>query len=246
VHRKHRRLHPVALILGYVTSIAVAALMVSTLVVRANTPAAEDVVVGTAVEGPAGSGAGDAAADPAGDAATEPYTSATAAPTTPAPSIEDQLAAEAQKAADAKAAADAAAQAEAEAEAAAKAEAEAEAKAAEEQAAEEQARREAAEEAADPKAVARAMLADYGWSDDQFSCLDSLWTRESNWDHTATNPSSGAYGIPQALPASKMGTVADDYRTNPITQITWGLGYIDDRYGTPCGAWGHSQSVGWY
>jgi hypothetical protein len=99
---------------------------------------------------------------------------------------------------------------------------------------------------ADPKSVARALLADYGWSDGQFRCLDSLWTRESNWNYRAENPSSGAYGIPQALPGDKMASVGSDWRTNPATQIEWGLGYISDVYGTPCGAWEHSQSVGWY
>jgi hypothetical protein len=99
--------------------------------------------------------------------------------------------------------------------------------------------------ARDPKAVARLLLADRGWSG-QFSCLNSLWERESGWNYRAYNPSSGAYGIPQALPGSKMGTIAPDWRTNPVTQIKWGLKYIADRYGTPCGAWGHSQSSGWY
>jgi hypothetical protein len=98
----------------------------------------------------------------------------------------------------------------------------------------------------DPRVIAQALLAEYGWSGDQFGCLDSLWTRESNWRVTAENPSSGAYGIPQSLPGSKMATVASDWRINPVTQIRWGLGYIADRYGSPCGAWGHSQGHGWY
>jgi len=98
----------------------------------------------------------------------------------------------------------------------------------------------------DPKAAARAMLAEFGFADSQFSCLSSLWTRESNWLYTATNPSSGAYGIPQSLPASKMASAGADYRTNPVTQIRWGLGYIKQVYGTPCAAWAHSQSTGWY
>jgi hypothetical protein len=98
----------------------------------------------------------------------------------------------------------------------------------------------------DPRVIAQALLAEYGWSGDQFSCLDALWTRESNWRVSAANSSSGAYGIPQSLPGSKMATVAPDWRTNPITQIRWGLGYIEDRYGSPCGAWGHSQGHGWY
>ncbi|SCG41946.1 lytic transglycosylase domain-containing protein [Micromonospora halophytica] len=91
-----------------------------------------------------------------------------------------------------------------------------------------------------------ALLLDAGFKIDQMPCLDKLWTKESGWNHKAQNPSSGAYGIPQALPGSKMGTVADDWRTNPATQIKWGLGYIEGRYGDPCGAWSHSQRVGWY
>ena len=98
----------------------------------------------------------------------------------------------------------------------------------------------------DPRAIAQSMVAARGWGADQWSCLDRLWQRESNWNPSAQNRSSGAYGIPQALPGSKMGTVAADWRTNPVTQITWGLNYISGRYGTPCGAWGQSQSVGWY
>jgi hypothetical protein len=97
-----------------------------------------------------------------------------------------------------------------------------------------------------PKAVARLLAADRGWSSRQFTCLDLLWTRESQWDYRATNPSSGAYGIPQALPGSKMASVASDWRYNPITQIKWGLEYISGRYGTPCGAWAHSEDTGWY
>jgi len=97
-----------------------------------------------------------------------------------------------------------------------------------------------------PRAVARVMLADYGWSDSQFGCLDLLWTRESNWNFQAQNASSGAYGIPQSLPGSKMATVAADWQTNPVTQITWGLRYIQRVYGSPCSAWAHSQATGWY
>ncbi len=100
--------------------------------------------------------------------------------------------------------------------------------------------------AGDPRSIGRSMVAARGWGEDQWVCLDRLFTRESNWNPYAENRSSGAYGIPQALPGSKMGTVASDWRTNPATQITWGLNYIAGRYGTPCGAWAHSQSVGWY
>lgn len=98
---------------------------------------------------------------------------------------------------------------------------------------------------ADPKDIARALVGDYGWGSDQFSCLDSLWERESGWSTTAANP-SGAYGIPQALPGSKMAEFGSDWRYNPRTQIEWGLSYIAGRYGSPCGAWAHSENVGWY
>lgn len=99
---------------------------------------------------------------------------------------------------------------------------------------------------ADPRSAARALLADYGFSGGQFGCLDSLWQKESGWNYRASNPSSGAYGIPQALPGSKMATVAGDWRTNPVTQIKWGLGYIKASYGSPCAAWAQSQANGWY
>ena len=98
----------------------------------------------------------------------------------------------------------------------------------------------------DPKAIARALMPKFGFSSDQFGCLDSLWTRESNWNVHASNASSGAHGIPQALPGSKMASAGPDWESNPVTQITWGLGYIQDRYGSPCGAWAHSQGHGWY
>ncbi|MFF2632771.1 lytic transglycosylase domain-containing protein [Microbacterium sp. NPDC058021] len=99
---------------------------------------------------------------------------------------------------------------------------------------------------ADAQATARSMLAGYGWGDDQFGCLVSLWNKESGWNYQAHNRSSGAYGIPQALPGSKMASAGADWQTNAATQIAWGFGYISGRYGTPCGAWGQSQSVGWY
>jgi hypothetical protein len=95
------------------------------------------------------------------------------------------------------------------------------------------------------KAIAQQILASRGMGNDQYSCLVSLWDRESHWNVYAANP-SGAYGIPQALPGSKMASVGADWRTNPKTQIIWGLQYITGRYGTPCGAWSHSQSSGWY
>jgi hypothetical protein len=96
------------------------------------------------------------------------------------------------------------------------------------------------------QASARAMLGGYGWGDDQFGCLVSLWNKESGWNYQAHNRSSGAHGIPQALPGSKMASAGADWQTNAATQVAWGLGYIAGRYGSPCGAWSHSQSVGWY
>ena len=95
------------------------------------------------------------------------------------------------------------------------------------------------------QAIAYDMVIARGWDDSQFNCLVSLWNRESGWRTNAANP-SGAYGIPQALPGSKMASAGADWQTNPATQITWGLGYISGRYGTPCGAWSSFQSQGWY
>ena len=97
-----------------------------------------------------------------------------------------------------------------------------------------------------PREIAMAMLPAYGWDSSQFVCLDQLWIGESNWDHTATNPTSGAYGIPQALPAGKMATAGPDWRTNPATQIEWGLKYIWLSYGTPCSANEFKLANGWY
>lgn len=96
------------------------------------------------------------------------------------------------------------------------------------------------------QAIAYDMVLARGWDQSEFECLVALWNRESHWNVYAHNPTSGAYGIPQALPGDKMATVADDWQTNPVTQITWGLGYIAGRYGTPCGAWEHSERKGWY
>ena len=99
---------------------------------------------------------------------------------------------------------------------------------------------------ADYQEYARQRCEDYGWSDGDFNNLVKLWNRESGWNVTAYNRSSGAYGIPQALPGSKMGSAGSDWRTNYETQIEWGLSYIAGRYGTPTGAWNHSQRTGWY
>ncbi|WP_308113023.1 transglycosylase SLT domain-containing protein [Curtobacterium aurantiacum] len=95
------------------------------------------------------------------------------------------------------------------------------------------------------QAIALEQVTARGWGTDQYNCLVSLWNKESGWRVNAYNP-SGAYGIPQALPGSKMATAGADWQTNPATQITWGLNYIAGVYGTPCGAWGHSQANNWY
>ena len=94
--------------------------------------------------------------------------------------------------------------------------------------------------------AARLASASYGWGADQFSCLSSLWNKESGWNYQAYNAGSGATGIPQALPGSKMASAGSDWQTNATTQITWGLQYIASVYGTPCAAWGHSQATDWY
>ena len=96
------------------------------------------------------------------------------------------------------------------------------------------------------QAIALQMVTARGWGTNEFDCLVALWNRESHWNVYSLNTSSGAYGIPQALPGDKMASVGADWATNPATQITWGLGYITARYGTPCGAWNHSQAKGWY
>ncbi|GAB3645291.1 lysozyme family protein [Glycomyces tarimensis] len=95
------------------------------------------------------------------------------------------------------------------------------------------------------RATGCAIALDSGFDLEQFGCLEALWTRESGWNEYAAN-SIGAYGIPQALPGSKMSSEGSDWETNPVTQINWGLGYIAGRYGTPCSAWEHSENNGWY
>ena len=96
------------------------------------------------------------------------------------------------------------------------------------------------------QAMGYAAVMARGWDMEQYNCLVALWNRESRWNVFAHNQSSGAYGIPQSLPGEKMATVADDWQTNPATQIEWGLRYIQGRYGSPCGAWAHSEAVHWY
>jgi hypothetical protein len=94
--------------------------------------------------------------------------------------------------------------------------------------------------------IACQLLPTFGFATSEMSALVPMWNRESGWSTSAQNPSSGAYGIPQALPGDKMASVASDWRTNAATQIKWGLGYIKDRYGTPSAAWAFWQKNGWY
>ena len=98
----------------------------------------------------------------------------------------------------------------------------------------------------DPRSVAKALLPQFGFGADQFSCLDEIYSQESGWNTHADNPSSSAYGIPQALPGSKMASAGPNWENDAATQIKWGLGYIKGRYGSPCSAWGFKQSHGWY
>lgn len=97
-----------------------------------------------------------------------------------------------------------------------------------------------------PEQVAEQMLSQFGWPSSQFACLQPLWARESGWNVYASNPSSGAYGIPQALPGSKMASAGPNWQSDAATQIRWGLEYIQGSYGSPCGAWAHEQADGWY
>jgi len=97
------------------------------------------------------------------------------------------------------------------------------------------------------KKVAKAIsLSEYAWGEDQYRCLNRLWTKESHWNYKARNKRSGAHGIPQALPASRMDVVSTDWRTNPVTQIRWGLRYIEARYDNPCKAWAKFKRSRYY
>jgi len=97
-----------------------------------------------------------------------------------------------------------------------------------------------------PREIARSLLSRFHWRRFQFRYLNMLWTRESNWNVHAYNPFSGAYGIPQALPGSKMASAGASWRTSARTQILWGMRYIKSRYGTPRRAWLHERRTGWY
>jgi hypothetical protein len=103
-----------------------------------------------------------------------------------------------------------------------------------------------AEDSGTPQQIAEAMLSQFGWSSSQFSCLEPLWNEESGWNVSAYNAGSGAYGIPQALPGAKMASAGPNWQTSAYTQIKWGLEYIQDTYGSPCGAWSHEEADGWY
>ena len=106
---------------------------------------------------------------------------------------------------------------------------------------------EVAREMMGAKKVAKAIMnTEYEWGDDQYKCLNRLWTKESHWNYKAHNYRSGAHGIAQALPAVKMEVISSDWRTNPVTQIRWGLRYIDIRYDTPCDAWSKWRSHRYY
>jgi len=106
---------------------------------------------------------------------------------------------------------------------------------------------ELARQADGAREVAKEIIAaKYQWSEKQFTCLDQLWIKESHWNYKARNKVTGAHGIPQALPATKMEIIATDWRTNPVTQITWGLKYIEERYETPCKAWSKFKRSRWY
>jgi hypothetical protein len=97
------------------------------------------------------------------------------------------------------------------------------------------------------KKVAKSILVEeYGFAEKEYKCLNQLWTQESNWNYKSRNKKSGAHGIPQALPATKMNVVSTDWRTNPVTQIRWGLRYISIRYETPCKAWAKHKRSNWY
>jgi hypothetical protein len=96
------------------------------------------------------------------------------------------------------------------------------------------------------KVTKEIMGAEYAWDEEEYKCLNRLWTKESHWNYKAHNSRSGAHGIPQALPAIKMEVISDDWRTNPVTQIRWGLRYIDIRYETPCGAWAKFKRSRYY
>jgi hypothetical protein len=104
----------------------------------------------------------------------------------------------------------------------------------------------AVDDPAAAQAYAASQLAGYGWAGDQMQCLNTLWTKESEWKTTATNASSGAYGIVQSLPAEKMASAGGDYLTNFRTQINWGLNYVKERYGSPCGALNFHLANNWY
>ncbi|MBF4992809.1 hypothetical protein ITX31_01615 [Arthrobacter gandavensis] len=195
--------------------------------------------------------------EPDADAAPQPEAgqSASAEAGSPAGQADAEQQAAEQEAADEQAAsaeaqAQAAAAREAEAAAAAAEKAAAEKAAAEQAAAEEAARIAAAsvpvDDPAGAKAYAASVLSSHGWDASQMTCLDTLWNKESEWLTSATNASSGAYGIPQALPGTKLATAGGDWQTNYRTQVNWGLTYIESRYGTPCSALNFHYANNWY
>jgi hypothetical protein len=217
----------------------------TTLISAGSALAVAGLVAGTTAAWPGSSGAQGNLADAAAFAGSH-ATASSVAPQTVQADTTHQLrgvqatALQAQLRQAAQARARKAAQARAAARAAAAAKAAAKAKAAQ------QASSSAATPQGDPQQIAESMLGSFGWSTSQFSCLQPLWQRESGWSVTASNPTSGAYGIPQALPGSKMASAGADWQTSAATQIRWGLGYIQSTYGSPCAAWSHEQAYGWY
>ncbi len=97
-----------------------------------------------------------------------------------------------------------------------------------------------------PQQIAQGLLSSFSWSASQFACLNPLWQHESGWSVSAQNAGSGAYGIPQAMPGSRMASAGPNWQTSATTQIKWGLQYIKSTYGSPCAAWSHEQATGWY
>ncbi|WP_380283822.1 lytic transglycosylase domain-containing protein [Kitasatospora purpeofusca] len=219
-----------SLITGITTLVVASAATAALAIPDSGTAVAE--APAAAVVGTAGDTSADAQAAAAAQAQADAATQAQAAAAA-------QAQAEADAAAQAQAAAAAQAEAEAKAQADAKAKADAEAAASRSQ--ERSALNSKPSYSGSPREIA-AQIVPAG----QLQCFNNIVSRESSWNITATNPSSGAYGLVQALPGSKMASAGADWRTNPVTQIKWGLDYMNSRYGSPCGAWAFWQSHHWY
>ncbi len=224
-----------SLITGVATLVVASAATAALALPESGTAVAEAPVA--AVAGTAGDISADA------QAAARAQAEADAKAQADAQAAAAQAQAEADAAAQAQAQASAQAQAEADAQAAAKAQADAKAKsdAAASRSQERSALNSKPVYSGSPREIA-AQIVPAG----QLQCFSNIVSRESSWNITATNASSGAYGLVQALPGSKMASAGSDWRTNPATQIKWGLDYMNSRYGSPCGAWAFWQSHHWY